>query len=330
MSIEQNELKLYGSATMPDNETPKDIGGAIDKTRKMEFFDATGSFQIISSDGGDTTQTITVTFRDTGGAIQTEVKTLNGLSPVAFVATFERLLKAIKSATTVGEVAVEASVAERTGTAQAGALDSITLDAGASGVNDFFNGMVLRITSGTGTNQIRQVIDYDGTTKIAKVNANFTVTPDATSVFRIAKGMFFDKTPNEIFEVRRIFFDASANPPGGLEKRFYDKGFYENTDAGLSLTTAQVIEFLDVSGLINFGLATTLNDSGGNGAGNDRLIAPSGITFDSLDKAIVSGGVLGPAGGGAEDQGIWFELVLAGGAASLNTTYVPELQGNTT
>lgn len=329
MSIEQNELKLYGSATMPDNDTPLDIGGAIARTRKMEFFDNSGSFQIVSSDGGDTTQTITATFRDTGGAIQTEVKTLNGLSPVAFIATFERLLKAIKSATTVGDVAVESSVAERTGTAQAGALDSITLDVGASGVDDFFNGMVLRITSGTGTNQIRQVIDYDGTTKIAKVNANFTVTPDATSVFRLSKGMFFDKTPNEIFEVRRIFFDASANPPGGLEKRFYDKGFYENTDTGLSLTSAQVIEFLDPSGLVNFGLATTLNDSGGNGGGNNRLVAPSGITFDSLDKSVV-GGVLGPSGGGAEDQGLWFELILAGGAASLNTTYVPELQGNTT
>lgn len=329
MSIEQNELKLYGSAVMPDDSVPTQIGGAIDKTRKMEFFDASGSFQIVSSDGGDTTQTITATFRDTGGAIQTEVLTLNGLSPVAFVATFERLLKAIKSATTVGDIGVELSVAERTGTAQAGAVDSITLDAGASSVNDFFNGMVLRITSGTGTNQIRQVIDYDGATKIAKVNANFTITPDATSVFRLSKGMFFDKTPVEIFEVRRIFFDASANPPGGLEKRFYDKGFYENTDAGLSLTSAQIIEFLDASGLINFGLATTLNDSGTNGVGNNREVAPSGITFNSLDKSVV-GGVLGPSGGGAEDQGLWFELVLAGGAASLNTTYVPELQGNTT
>lgn len=325
MSIEQNELKLYGSATMPDDDTPVDIGGAIDKARKMEFFDASGTFQVVSSEGADTTQSVTVSFRDTSGALQTEAKTLSGLSPVAFSATMERLLKAIKSATTVGDVAVEASVAERTATAQAGALDSITLDAAASGSNDFFNGMVIRITAGTGTNQIRQIIDYDGTTKIAKVNANFSVTPDATSAFRISKGMFFDKTPVEIFEVRRLFFDSSANPPGGLEKRYYDKGFYENTDGVLSLTSAQVIEFADASGLVAFGLATTLNDSGGNGGGNNRQVAPGGITFDSADKSVV-GGVLGPG----DDQGIWFELVLAGGAASLNTTYVPELQGNTT
>lgn len=325
MSIEQNELKLYGSAVMPDDSVPTEIGGAIDKTRKMEFFDGNGSFQIVSSDGGDTTQSITVTYRDSTGAIMSEAKTLSGLSPVAFVASFERLLKAIKGATTVGDVGVELSVAERTGTAQGGAVDSITLDAGASGTDDFFNGMVLRITSGTGSNQIRQVIDYDGTTKIAKVNANFTVTPDATSVFRLSKGMFFDKTPVEIFEVRRIFFDASANPPGGLEKRFYEKGFYENTDGALSLTSAQVIEFADASGLVNFGLTVALNDSTTNGVGNNREVAPAGITFDSADKAVV-GNTLGPG----DDQGIWFELVLAGGAASLNTTYVPELQGNTT
>ena len=76
---------------------------------------------------------------------------------MAFVATIDRLMKAIKSATTAGDVAVMASTAERTGTAQAGSLDTITLDVGASAVDDFFVGMVIRITSGTGSDQLRMI-----------------------------------------------------------------------------------------------------------------------------------------------------------------------------
>jgi len=151
MSIAQSDIILYGSAVMPDDGVPTEIGGAIDITRKMTFVDLStpGGIELVSSSASDITQTVTVTFRDTAGILASEVKTVSGLTPVAYVATVDRLLKALKSATTVGDLAIMASTAERTGTAQGGAADSITLDAGASAVDDFFTGMVIRLTSGT-------------------------------------------------------------------------------------------------------------------------------------------------------------------------------------
>src|SRR3990172_8597946 len=143
MAIKQSDIVLYGSAVMPDTDTPTEIGGAISLVKKMTFADlATPSIvEIVSSDSGDITQTITISYRTTAGVLATEVKTLSGLTPVAFVATMERLLKAIKSATTAGDAAIMTSTAERTGTAQAGSAGTITLDAGAPAGGDFYTGM---------------------------------------------------------------------------------------------------------------------------------------------------------------------------------------------
>lgn len=71
------------------------------------------------------------------------------------------------------------------GTAQAGAAGSITLAAGASANDDEYNGRAVKITSGTGSGQHRPISDYNGTTKVATVSANWDTTPDATSVYEV-------------------------------------------------------------------------------------------------------------------------------------------------
>lgn len=80
------------------------------------------------------------------------------------------------------------------GTAQSGTASTITFPASASAVNDVYNGAYGHITGGTGANQNAfQVLDYDGTTKIATVyiagppeqGRQFTITPDSTSVFSL-------------------------------------------------------------------------------------------------------------------------------------------------
>lgn len=72
-----------------------------------------------------------------------------------------------------------------TGTAQAGAAGTITLAAGESATDDFYNGMLVRITSGTGSGQVRRITDYVGASKVATVDSNWTTTPDNTSVYRV-------------------------------------------------------------------------------------------------------------------------------------------------
>jgi len=72
----------------------------------------------------------------------------------------------------------------RQNTAQAGGATTITLDTGASAVDQYYQYMAITILSGTGVGQTRIITNYVGSTKVATVAA-WSVNPDATSVFRI-------------------------------------------------------------------------------------------------------------------------------------------------
>ncbi|MDP7367236.1 MAG: hypothetical protein QGH83_08245, partial [Candidatus Pacebacteria bacterium] len=76
------------------------------------------------------------------------------------------------------------SYIDNAGTAQAGSSTTITLESGASTVDDTYNTMSVYITSGTGNGQLRAITDYNGTTKVATV-ATWTTNPDTTSVYEV-------------------------------------------------------------------------------------------------------------------------------------------------
>lgn len=67
------------------------------------------------------------------------------------------------------------------GLAQGGTTSTITLNALASSADDAYNHQIIFLRSGTGEDQVRVIMDYDGTTKIATVNENWSVTPDTTT-----------------------------------------------------------------------------------------------------------------------------------------------------
>lgn len=71
------------------------------------------------------------------------------------------------------------------GTAQAGASTTITLKSASSSVDDYFNGLYITITGGTGVGQIRIIEDYVGSTKVATVDRAWTTTPNSTSTYSI-------------------------------------------------------------------------------------------------------------------------------------------------
>jgi hypothetical protein len=324
MPLTVSDLKLFGSASMPDSNTPTNIGGAIATAKKPVFEDVSGAIQAVSSAAGDTTQTVTVHYRDSGGSLQSQVVTLNGTTAVAYATSVTRLEKALKSGSTTGAVAVEAQTAERADTAQAGGANTITLDAAASAVDDAYNARIIRITGGTGAGQIREIYDYIGATKIAHVSYPWATVPDATSVFRISKGFFFDKNPSEATEVRRVFYDAAANAPGGGAVAYYDKVFYQNSSSGLSLLGAQVVLLSDPTSRVSFGLAATINDTGGNGGGNNRTVAPAGITFGTSPVAVPGTDLMA-----GSSIGIWLKAGLLDGDTAQAGTLVLRLTGTT-
>ena len=69
--------------------------------------------------------------------------------------------------------------------AQAGASNTITLNADASSVNDEYIGFRIWIYQGTGIGQTKTITAYNGTTKVATVDTNWSVNPDNTSYYEI-------------------------------------------------------------------------------------------------------------------------------------------------
>lgn len=105
--ITASEIVLYGAANHAEDDTSIQ-GGAIDLTKKVEMVPmaANDDLEAVSSDAGDTTQTLTITGRLIDGTIDTEVINLNGTTPAQAGApkTFNRVLKAVLSAATAGTI----------------------------------------------------------------------------------------------------------------------------------------------------------------------------------------------------------------------------------
>lgn len=79
-----------------------------------------------------------------------------------------------------------------TGTATAGAANSITLASGTSAVNDFYCGQVISISSGTGSGSSGLIIAYNGTSKVATIAPiSATFVPGASSTYTIAANVSY-------------------------------------------------------------------------------------------------------------------------------------------
>ena len=73
------------------------------------------------------------------------------------------------------------------GQAQGGAAAAITLAPTASDQDGAYAGMVVMITAGTGVGQSAGVTAYAGATRVASVGSAWTVVPDATSLYVVAR-----------------------------------------------------------------------------------------------------------------------------------------------
>ena len=72
-----------------------------------------------------------------------------------------------------------------TGTAQTGAVGSITLAAADSFAEGDLQGKDILVTAGTGVGSCSQITAYNNSTKVATVTPNFTTAPAVSSTYRI-------------------------------------------------------------------------------------------------------------------------------------------------
>lgn len=84
-----------------------------------------------------------------------------------------------------GNAVPDLPISIRSNTAQAGAASTITLDASASSVTDFYKNRLIYLTANTGAGQVRRIVAYNGTTKVARVFEPWATTPDNTTTFSI-------------------------------------------------------------------------------------------------------------------------------------------------
>jgi len=84
--------------------------------------------------------------------------------------------------------------------AQAGGTNTITLGMVSNPntigtiktINNYYQGMIVEIISGTGEGQQRWITQYVGSTKVATVDSNWDTAPDATSIYSIVSPIIED------------------------------------------------------------------------------------------------------------------------------------------
>jgi len=106
--------------------------------------------------------------------------------------------------------------------------NAIQLASGASSTNDFYNGMTITLTDTSGTTpyvQKRQIVDYDGTTKVAMVDSpwDYNYTPKTTDDYAI--GSIGD---------RRVTLNPAMQLLDYLTNERYGRGLDVDEDINLS------------------------------------------------------------------------------------------------
>jgi hypothetical protein len=125
---------------------------------------------------------------------------------------------------------------------------------------------------------------------------------------------------------RRMFIDAVSNP--SATKDYYEKIFFKNNNATLSLLNAVISESADPTAQLTFLLAASKDDSA---TSTNRVTAPA--VGDTLDPDTFDGNnksVPGTNLAAGEAIGVWVELALTTDNAPIESTYTLQCAGSTT
>ncbi len=68
---------------------------------------------------------------------------------------------------------------------QSATQNTITLASSASEEPDYYKGAFIKIVSGSGEGQIRKIIEYNPTTKVATIGGSWEILPESSSLYKI-------------------------------------------------------------------------------------------------------------------------------------------------
>lgn len=105
----------------------------------------------------------------------------------------------------------------------ASASGNVTLDGNVgSSEDDRYNDWWISIISGTGVNQVRQIIDYDGNTKVAVIKTAWTVLPNTTSIYKLHPCNYVGLTWDEALDKFTLSCSANGNCEAFVTETFMD------------------------------------------------------------------------------------------------------------
>ena len=119
----------------------------------------------------------------TGVGQARQILEYNGTTKVAYIKRDWKVIPDDTSEYCICYHSGDTSVNE--GLAQAGSNNTITLNTLASASNNVYLGQCVYLLSGTGADQTRMIVGYNGTTKVATVDSAWIVNPDSTSIYAI-------------------------------------------------------------------------------------------------------------------------------------------------
>lgn len=104
-----------------------------------------------------------------------------------------------------------------TGAAQSGSVNTVKLAGDENGKSDFFKDYYIKIAGGAGSGQVQKIKAYDGTTKIATVEANWSTPPNATSFYKLYRYEYKIEVPVATENLKTIKV-TTYYPSGGSLK----------------------------------------------------------------------------------------------------------------
>lgn len=189
---------LVTGATGLDSEVSKDQGAFVDCVNEaVEIAPASGIYRLDLTADEMGADNVTV-----------QVKSTNGKTTVLPLSPYKLVIL-------------------RGGTAQAGGASTITLDAGASSVDQYYDDCYIKIQNDTPAGvrgQTRRITDYIGATKVATVEGAWGTIPSAATTFFVVSHPLGHITPasipagaaNKIADhvLRRTYANARASADG--------------------------------------------------------------------------------------------------------------------
>lgn len=109
----------------------------------------------------------------------------NGNVSVVLTDAIKTLDQNMLPVSTTGALSADCAAIAESSVAAAADATHITLDANASALDSFYNGMEVYVTQNTGSGQRRTISAYVGATRVATVSA-WAIVPDTTSTYEIS------------------------------------------------------------------------------------------------------------------------------------------------